>query len=249
MDNQKYKNGFEPFLENCTIVEFNNTEKLREQVNEQTTAIILEFIQGEGGVRPVSSKFVAEIKSLKEKYGFLLVADEIQAGLGRTGKMFAFQHYDIKPDVIIVAKPLGGGLPLGAIIGSETVADVLAPGLHGTTFGGNPVACAAVVVTIQEIMEHGLMNNAKKMGKLLKTGLETLQNEFPLLVKEVRGIGLMVGMELHREGEQIVALMRERGILINCTDTTVLRFLPPLIIEEGHINETISNLREVISGL
>ncbi len=249
MDNQKYKHGFEPFLENCTIVEFNNPERLREQVNEQTTAIIFEFIQGEGGVRPVSNEFVAEIKSLKEKYGFLLVADEIQAGLGRTGKLFAFQHYNIQPDVIIVAKPLGGGLPLGAIIGNETVADVLAPGLHGTTFGGNPAACAAGVVTIQEIMEHGLMTNAENMGKLLKAGLKSLQKEFPSIINEVRGIGLMVGMELGREGEHIVTSMRERGILINCTDTTVLRFLPPLIIQEEHINETISHLREVISGL
>ncbi len=249
MDNQKYKSGFEPFLDNCSIVEFNNPEKLREQVNEQTTAIILEFIQGEGGVRPVSHEFVAEMNSLKEKYGFLLVADEIQAGLGRTGKMFAFQHYDIQPDIIIVAKPLGGGLPLGAIIGSESVAEVLAPGLHGTTFGGNPVACAAGVVSIQEIMEGGLVNNAQSMGNMLKKGLETLQSVFPSLVKEVRGIGLMLGMELTRDGEQIVTSMRDRGILINCTDTTVLRFLPPLIVKEEHIMETLTNLKQIFSGL
>ena len=249
MDNQKYKIGYEPFLENCTITEFNNPQQLRDAVTEQTAAVILEFIQGEGGVRPATREFVDELRSLKQKYGFLVIADEIQAGLGRTGKLFAFQHYDIKPDIIMVAKPLGGGLPLGAVIGNDAVSDILTPGAHGTTFGGNPVACAAGVVTIQEILERGLMKNAETVGAIFKAGLFNLQKTYPSIIREVRGEGLILGIELDREGESLVTAMRDKHILINCTDQTVLRFLPPLIVEETHINQTLTALGDVFSQL
>ncbi|MBI3189299.1 MAG: aspartate aminotransferase family protein [Ignavibacteriales bacterium] len=249
MDHQKYKQGYEPFLPNCTSIEFNNSQQLRETVSEKTSAVILEFIQGEGGVRPVTQEFVDEIKQLKEKFGFLLIADEIQTGLGRTGKAFSFQHYNIQPDIVVVAKPLGGGLPLGAILSNDAIAETFTPGAHGTTFGGNPVACAAGLATLHEIFENGIMTNAERMGSLLKTKLQELQKEFPSLIKEVRGIGLMLGVEIDRDGEPIVTAMRERNILINCTAQTVLRFLPPLIITEEHITETVSALREVFSAI
>ncbi|TAK65683.1 MAG: aspartate aminotransferase family protein [Bacteroidetes bacterium] len=249
MDNNKYKEGYEPFLPNCTIVEFNNPDQFRQAVNAQTTAVILECIQGEGGVRPASKPFIEELKALKEQFGFLLIADEIQAGLGRTGKLFAYQHYDLHPDIVVVAKPLGGGLPLGAFLGNETVAEILSPGAHGTTFGGNPVACAAGVATLKEIIEQHLMENAKTIGQLFKSELERLQREFPSIIRELRGEGLMLGIEIDREGEQIVTAMREQRILINCTDKTVLRFLPPLILQETHVRETVAALRSIFSTL
>jgi acetylornithine aminotransferase len=246
MDREKYRTGFEPFLDNFRVVEFNNPGALRNGVSEKTAGIVLEFIQGEGGIYTVSKEFVQQLKTLKEKFGFLVIADEIQSGLGRTGKFFGFQHYDIQPDIVTVAKPLGGGLPLGAILGNDTVAGVLEPGMHGTTFGGNPVACAAGVAVVEEIMGHGILSNAEAMGKLLMQKLNGLKSEFPALVKEVRGYGLMVGMELTREGESIVTRMREKLVLINCTNQNVLRFLPPLIINEKHVEETVLKLREVI---
>src|SRR5262249_27969780 len=151
------------------------------------------------GICPVTTEVADELERLRTKFGFLLIADEIQSGIGRTGKLFGYQHYRASPDIVVVAKPLGGGLPLGAIIGGPAVADVLEPGVHGTTFGGNPVSCAAGIVVLKEILDGGIMQNAAAMGKRLISGLNGFQKEFPLLVSEVRGFGLMVGMELTRE--------------------------------------------------
>jgi acetylornithine/N-succinyldiaminopimelate aminotransferase len=248
MDRQKYREGYEPFLEHFTIAEFNDAHELRMAINETTLAVVLEFIQGEGGVIPVTSDFVDELRKLKKKFGFLVVADEIQCGLGRTGKFFGFQHFNIQPDIVVTAKPLGGGLPLGAILGNAAVAEILEPGVHGTTFGGNPVACAAGVVVLQEIMEREIMKNASRMGDLLRTNLLKLQNEFPSIVKEVRGYGLMLGMDLHREGDSIVSSLREKGVLLNCTNQTVLRFLPPLIVQKEHIEECTEKLRGILAS-
>ena len=248
MDRPKYRNGFGPFLENFFTLKFNDADELRHAVNDQTLAVVLEFIQGEGGVCPVTAAFVDDLRRMKSMFGFLVVADEIQAGIGRTGKFFGFQHFNIEPDIVVVAKPIGGGLPLGAILGNEKVSDVLEPGMHGTTFGGNPVACAAGAAVLQEIAERGLVDHAEKMGKLLQEKLLELKREFPAVVQDVRGYGLMLGMELKRDAEPVVPAMREKGILINGTSQTVLRFLPPLIIQEEHINQTVSALREVLSG-
>jgi acetylornithine aminotransferase len=247
MDRPKYRNGFGPFLDHCTVVPFNDHDALRGAVKPDTAAIILEYIQGEGGIRPVSAEFAGTIRELQKQFEFLIIADEIQSGIGRTGKFFGYQHFDVKPDLVTIAKPLGGGLPLGAILATETVGAVLEPGMHGTTFGGNPVACAAGCAVILEIIENGLMRQAEAMGNLLTRGLKSLKEGFPDLVREVRGFGLMVGMELTRDGEPYVAAMRERKILINCTDQTVLRFLPPLIIRQKQIDETIEALRTVFA--
>ncbi len=227
MDRPKYRDGFGPFLSGCTVIPFNDPEALRKCVGPKTAAVVLEFIQGEGGIRPISAEFAAALADLHKKVGFLLIADEIQSGAGRTGKFFGFQHYGVSPEVVTLAKPIGGGLPLGAILANEEIASVLEPGMHGTTFGGNPVACAAGIAVLEEISGKKLTEKAAILGERLMNGLKKLGNEFPGLVKEVRGYGLMVGAELDRPGDGISAAMMEKGILINCTDTTVLRFLPP----------------------
>jgi acetylornithine aminotransferase len=248
MDRAKYREGFGPFLDHCAIAVFNDAASLSSSVNGQTAAVLLEFIQGEGGVRPVSQEFVRQLAALQKKYGFLVIADEIQSGVGRTGKFFGFQHFDIKPDVVTLAKPIGGGLPLGAILAREEIASVLQPGMHGTTFGGNPVACAAGVAVIEEIFEHDLLKSAAERGDQLISGLQQLGKKHAGLVTEVRGYGLMAGMELNRTGELIVEAMRNKGILINCTDTTVLRFLPPLIVGKDHIDQTLLALESCLGA-
>ena len=249
MDRPKYLEGYGPFLPNCRSVEFNSVAEFRKSVSDRTAAVLLESIQGEGGVVPVLPEFADEITKLQAEYGFLVIADEIQAGIGRTGKFFGFQHFSLTPDIIVVAKPIGGGLPLGAIIGGVKVADVFEPGVHGTTFGGNPVACAAGIAVLDEITEHGLIENARLTGELLLGQLRKLQKEFSPLVKEVRGYGLMAGMELNREGDTVVTALREDGILINCTNTNVLRFLPPLIIDKSHVEATVESLRKTLRRL
>ena len=249
MDRPKYKDGYGPFLTGFVNIPFNDVAQLRETANAGTLAVMLEFIQGEGGINVASEEFVRELKALKDRHGFLLIADEIQAGIGRTGKFLSFEHYGVKPEIVTVAKPLGGGLPLGAILGSEAMADVLQYGVHGTTFGGNPVACAAGTVVLDEILNKGLMENAARLGSYFIQELQALKKDFPGLIVDVRGKGFMIGVELSREGDSIVEAMRARGILINCTNQTVLRFLPPLTITRGHIDETVSALRNVLGEL
>ncbi len=246
MDRPRYREGFGPFLPDFRVAEFNDPAALRRSVGRKTAAVVLEAVQGEGGIRPVSAEFAATLAQLRTQHGFLLVADEIQSGVGRTGSFFAFQHYGLSPDIVVIAKPIGGGLPLGAILGAGSVADILEPGMHGTTFGGNPVACAAGIAVLTEIERLKLMKNAETMGALLLSGLRHLAAEFPSLVREVRGLGLMVGMELTVECEPAVVAMRSRRILINGTDRTVLRFLPPLIVRGTHIRRTIAALRDVL---
>ncbi|MBM2846113.1 MAG: Aspartate aminotransferase family protein [Bacteroidetes bacterium] len=185
----KYREGFEPFLPNTSILRFNNVDDLANAVNDKTLAVVLEFIQGEGGINLVSREYVQKLSALRDKHGFLLIADEIQAGLGRTGKFFSFEHFGIVPDIVVIAKALGGGLPLGAFLGAKTVADVLTIGTHGTTFGGNPVACAAGLATLRELLLNGVMENARTVGEYLKSRLLEVQHSFPSIVKDVRGIG------------------------------------------------------------
>ncbi len=248
MDRPRYREGFGPFLKHFRVARFNDPGSLRREVGRKTAAVIVEFIQGEGGVRPLSSAMLATLRELHARYGFLLIADEIQSGVGRTGKFFAFEHFGVHPDLVLIAKPIGGGLPLGAILGGPTVENILEPGMHGTTFGGNPVACAAGIAVLSQIKSHSLMKNAEQMGVLLKEQLVQLQHRHPTLIREVRGFGLMAGIDLTIPGDPIVATMRERKILINCTDTTVLRFLPPLIVKRSHILHTIAVLDHVLSA-
>lgn len=246
MDRARYREGFEPFLPNCTVLPFNDPAALGRAVNGSTLAVFLEFLQGEGGIVPASEDFVAAIAELRRRHGFLVVADEIQSGIGRTGRPFGFSHYGITPDLVVVAKPLGGGLPVGAILGAESVGDVLDVGQHGTTFGGNPVACAAGIVVMREVFENGLMDRAKAAGDRFLRGLEKLRGEFPGLIRAVRGRGLMLGVELDRPCDGVVTAMLDAGVLANCTNRTVIRIIPPLIIGDAEIDEALSVMRSVL---
>jgi acetylornithine aminotransferase len=247
-ERQKYREGYEPFLPNVGHIEFNDVAQLRAVVNEQTLGIILEFIQGEGGIFVVSAEFAAALNELREKFGFLIIADEIQAGMGRTGKFFAFEHFSVRPDIVVIAKAIGGGLPLGAFLGNERVADVLTYGTHGTTFGGNPVACAAGVAVMHEVLDNGLMKKAGEIGDYLKTQFARLKSEFPTLVQDVRGYGCMLGIELSKDGQPVVDQLQEKGFLVNCTHATVLRFLPPFIVTREQCDALVGTLRQVFTG-
>jgi len=246
MDKEKYREGYEPFLPNFGTIDFNNTSDLNSKVNDQTVAIFLEFIQGEGGIVGATQDFVDSLKSLREQFGFLIVADEIQSGIGRTGKLFGFQHFDIVPDIITVAKPIGGGLPLGAIIGSKKIANVWTYGVHGTTFGGNPVSCAAGVATIDTVMTDPFLKNVSESAEYFKSKLINLKLKYPI-IKEVRIYGYMIGIELKIESTVIVEQMLQKGVLVNSTANTVIRILPPLIAGRREFDTLLEILENVLS--
>jgi acetylornithine aminotransferase len=248
-ERSKYREGYEPFLPNVGHIAFNDVNALRAKVNERTLGVVLECIQGEGGINVISKEFADELQRLREHYGLLIIADEIQSGLGRTGKFFGFEHFGVRPDVVAIAKPLGGGLPLGAFLGNERVEQVLQYGAHGTTFGGNPVACAAGVVVLEEIVENGLMNNAAELGNYLKRGFRQMQQELPGVIADVRGFGCMLGIELSHEGQPVVDELQRRGILVNCTNTNVIRLLPPLIITRRECDQVLVEFRSVLNDL
>jgi acetylornithine/N-succinyldiaminopimelate aminotransferase len=244
----EYRKDFEPLMSNVKFLRFNSTADLAKNINTKTSAVFLECMQGEGGINQVTPVFIKKLTELKNKYGFLLTADEIQSGLGRTGKFFAFEHYGLEPDLVLIAKGVGGGLPLGAVLGNETVSGVLDFGLHGSTFGGNPVACAAGLVVMNEL-EKGLMNNAIEMGKYLKEKLLVIKNNYPDKIKEVRGMGLMLGIELSFKGQPVVEKMLEEGVLVNCTNKKVIRLLPPLIITRDEADLFLNKFTNVIETL
>ena len=248
MDRAKYREGYEPFLPGIYNAKYNDVEELEKRVSDKTAGVFLEFIQGEGGIVPASEDFVKKIFELREKFNFLVIADEIQSGLWRTGKFFAFEHYDVKPDIVALAKPLGGGLPLGAVLGNEKVADVFTVGTHGSTFGGNPVACSAGCAVIKEI-QKGVIENVKAMGDYFKSELNKLKQKYQNLIREVRGIGLMLGVELNFECFDIVRRLIEKGVIVNCTNNNVIRLLPPLVIKEEQINFFIEKFDEVLNEI
>jgi acetylornithine/N-succinyldiaminopimelate aminotransferase len=249
-DRDKYREGFGPFLPNTGFLQFNNIADLEKNVNAGTLAVVVEFIQGEGGINLVSQEYAQALRELSRKYGFLIIADEIQSGIGRTGKFFAFQHYSVEPDIVVLAKALGGGLPLGAFMASEKLADVLKPGMHGTTFGGNPVSCAAGLATLREIISEGLVERAYEVGAHLLLRLNQLKAQLRNHIADVRGRGLMVGLDLTFDGTEVVEKILNRRVLLNLTNTTVIRWLPPLIITKEHVDEAMvaveSALRECV---
>jgi len=242
---EKFSKGFTPLPGGFRHIPFNDVEALRGAITPETVAILVEPVQGEGGVYPATPEFMAALAEIRAAHGVLLVYDEIQCGMGRTGKMFAFEHYGVRPDVLVLAKALGGGLPIGAVVAGEEVAAVFQPGSHGSTFGGNPVACAAALAVLQVIQDESLVEKAEQVGSYFKGRLEELSGRFPL-IREVRGRGLMLGMELDRPGKKLVALCEERGLLVNCTAEYVLRFLPPLIIGKDEVDESVSILAEAL---
>jgi len=245
MDKEKYRAGYEPFLPNFGNIVFNNVEDLQSKISSDTAAVFLEFIQGEGGIVGVTQQFVDSLKSLRDKFGFLIVADEIQAGIGRTGKLFGFQHFNIEPDIVTIAKPIGGGLPLGAILGTKKVADVWTYGVHGTTFGGNPVACAAGIATLDIVMSEQFLNRLNETANYALKKFVDLKAKHPV-IKEVRMYGFMIGIDLSIPSGPIVEQMLQQHVLVNSTADTVIRILPPLIAEKDEFDILFSVLDSVL---
>jgi len=244
---EKYKKYFAPLLSNILNIEFNNVEELEKNIDSETAAVYLEFIQGEGGVRVASEQFISQIKSFKKKYDFILVADEVQSGIGRTGKPFAYSHFDIKPDLVILAKAIGGGLPLGAMITNKKYSTVFDFGDHGSTFGGNPVACAAGLAVINQVFDSGLVNEVAKLGDYFSTQIKMIRDEYPNKITDVRGLGFMLGVELTNPCSSIVDEFCKKGVLVNCTNENVLRILPPLISTQDNVDYFIDQFRSILS--
>jgi acetylornithine/N-succinyldiaminopimelate aminotransferase len=244
----KYREPFAPVVPGVEFVRFNDVADLRAKFSNEVCAILVESIQGEGGIRPLTQEFFSEARALASSTGALLIVDEIQSGMGRTGKWCAYQHYGIQPDVTTFAKPLAGGLPLGAVLCTEEVARVMHAGMHGTTFGGGPLACAVGIAVIDTIEKDGLLAHATEVGNYFQARLHDLAARHDSIV-DVRGKGLMIAAELDSAelAKLTVAEMLKRRILINCTSETVLRFLPPYILERAHVDTAIAALDEVFT--
>ena len=238
---EKYRAPFAPLVPGVVFVKFNDLADLKRKCDSSVCAVCIETIQGEGGIRPVSREFLELARRLTKQTGALLVLDEIQSGLGRTGRHFAYQHYGVKPDVVTVAKPLASGLPLGAILTSERVAGCMHPGLHGTTFGGGPLACAVAIEFLR--IEQQLLSHVSKLGTYFHAELEGLKAKHAS-IQEVRGLGLMQAVELDSQelAKAVVRQLLEEGFIINRTHDTVLRFLPPYVIQKKHVDQLISAL-------
>ena len=241
----KYQKDYLLLLPKFKQAIFNDLESVKAAVDDQVAAIMVEPIQGEGGINIASKEFIEGLRELCNKKDMLLIFDEIQCGLGRTGKVFAYQYYNVEPDILTLAKSLGGGLPIGALIAKKEVASSFKPGDHGTTFGGNPVACAAAIACLKVLQEGDLIEKCQKKGEYFKAKLEGLKEKYPEKIEQIRVLGLMVGIELKEEGQEIVKKCLEEGVLINCTAGNVLRFLPPLIVKEEEIDYLIEVLDKI----
>lgn len=244
----KYQKGYEPLPGGFSYVPFGDLEALKKAVSAKTCAVMLEPIQGEGGVNIPDPGYLKGAKELCEKHGALLILDEIQSGMGRTGKLLAWQHTGVKPDIMTLAKGLGGGVPIGAILATDKAAKAFGYGDHGTTFGGNPLACAAANATLSILVEEDLPANAAKMGAYMTEALSALKAKYPAMITGVRGQGLMIGMKLTKPGRDLVNACMAAGALINCTAGDVLRFVPPLNIEKKHVDEMVSILDKVFAA-
>ncbi len=244
---EKYRKPFEPLVPGFRFVRANDLAHLRESFTERTAAVIAEAVQGEGGVVELNSEFLSEIERLARQHDALFIADEIQCGLGRTGRWFAFQKLSLKPDVVLVAKPLAAGLPLAAILAREEVAQAFSPGMHGTTFGGGPLQCRLALKVLEILERPGFLEHVREVGGYFRQKLLALAKEIPI-IREVRGDGLMVAAELTVPGKEIVRQAVEAGFLLNCTQEKVLRFLPPLIVERQHVDELIQGLRPILAS-
>jgi len=227
-------------------VPFNDLKALEEAITDITCAIMLEPIQVEGGINIPDDDYLPGVRKLCNKYNLLLIYDEVQTAMGRTGKMFGYETFGVEPDIMTMAKALGGGVPIGCMATKDHIAESLTPGSHASTFGGNPLVCSASLASINTIIDEKLAENAQKIGDYLKQKLTTLKAKFPI-IKDVRGRGLIIGVELEIEGKEIVNKALEYGLILNCIGTNVLRFVPPLIINESHVDEAISILEKVLS--
>ncbi len=241
----KIKQGFDPLLEGFDFVPFNDIDSLEKMLGPEHCAVLLEPVQGEGGVICPDPSYLKSVRELCDKTGALLILDEIQTGLGRTGKLFAHEHFSITPDIMTLAKALGNGLPIGAMLATEKVAQGFGPGAHASTFGGTPVITAAALATVKALDEEKLAENAENQGKYFKEKLMALKERYGHIIKDVRGLGLLMGMELDAPAGPISSACMERGFLINTIQEKILRFIPPLIIEKEDIDALIKCLDEV----
>lgn len=241
----KIKKGFEPLLEGFDHIPFNDIEALRKSIGPSTCAVLLEPIQGEGGVRCPDPDYLKDVRRLCDETGILLIFDEIQTGMGRTGKLFAYEHFGIEPDIMTLAKALANGLPIGAMLAREDVAESFGPGSHGSTFGGTPIVTAASIQVVKVLLEENIVGHCAEMGAYFKEKLSGLKAGHESIV-DVRGMGLLLGMKLKIEGDAIVNACMEKGFLINCIQGNILRFIPPLIIEKEEIDAIIEFLDEIL---
>lgn len=246
MDKAQYKDGMGPFLPNSLVLPFNDVDALEARIDENTCAVVLEFLQGEGGIVGATPEFISSLWNLKERYGFLVIADEVQSGIGRTGDFFAFEKYGVRPDIVTMAKAIGGGFPLGAILATEQVAGLWEKGMHGTTFGGNPVACVAGSVVMEQVLASS-MKHVDAIGEYFSVRLNSVREKFPSIVREVRGRGCMQGLVLTADSMPYVSSLLEHGVIANATIGNVMRFLPPYIVERSHIDELEHALHIVLA--
>ncbi|MCK4859952.1 MAG: aspartate aminotransferase family protein [Candidatus Omnitrophica bacterium] len=244
---EKYHADYQPLPSGFKYVPFNDIRAIKEAVNEKTIAIVLELIQGEGGVNIADENYIKELRQICDKKDILLIFDEVQTGIGRTGKLFCYQHYEIEPDVMLLAKGLGGGVPIGALVVKKELADIFSPHSHASTFGGNPLVCKAGLAVFKAIKKEKLLKKANEMGRYLNEKLRELKEKYPF-IKEVRGKGLMWGIELSIEGTEIVQKCLDKGLLINCTQEKILRIMPSLIIKKKEIDKGIGILAEVLQA-
>lgn len=241
-----YHHGFGPLPAGFDYVPYNDIQALEAKMSDKTCAVMLEAIQGEGGVHVPDPDYLPKVRALCDKYNAVLIFDEVQCGMGRTGTFFGCQQFGVKPDIVTLAKGLAGGVPIGAFMATDKVASAFHAGDHGSTFGGNPLACAASCVVLDALIDGNLMENAKEIGAYLQSKFEEYKAKYPNLIKEVRGRGLILGMELTRPGREIANECLDYGAIINCTAGNVLRFVPPLNITKAHVDELISVLDKVL---
>ena len=247
---KKIQKGFEPLVPGFKHVPFNDIDALKEAITKETCAIMLEPIQAEGGVIVPHKNYLMEVRKICDEYNLLLILDEVQTGMGRTGKFFAHEHFGIIPDVMTIAKGLGGGVPIGATLATDKVASAFQPGAHATTFGGNPLVCVAAIATIETLLEDGfILDQCNRMSEYFIERLGDLKDKFPTLITNIRGLGLLLGMELTMECTPIVNACLDLGVLVNCTAEKVLRFIPPLIVQKKDIDQLIHVLEKVFGKL
>jgi acetylornithine/N-succinyldiaminopimelate aminotransferase len=244
---EKFHKGYEPLMPGFKYVPFNDIGAVKKAIDPKTCAVMVEPIQGEGGVNCPSEGYLKALREICDENRLLLIFDEIQVGMGRTGKLFAYEHEGVEPDMLTLAKSLAGGVPIGALLIKKGIADSFNPGDHASTFGGNPLASAAGVAALTAILEEGMLENCRKMGDYFLSELDKMKNKFPF-IKEVRGKGLILGMELKIDGSSIVKEMLKKRVLINCTMGNILRFLPPLIVTQEEIDRVVATLEEVLTN-
>ncbi len=241
--NKHYQEAFGPMIPGIRFANYNDLESVKQLVNDKTCAIIFETVQGEGGIYPATNEFIQGVRRLCDEKGILLILDEIQCGMGRTGTMFAFQQYGVKPDILTVAKALGCGVPVGAFLATEEVAKALVPGDHGTTYGGNPLACAAATKVFELFEKQNILNNVREVSAYLEKKLDELVKEYDFIV-ERRGLGLMQGLELSISPKEVIARALDNGLILFSAGTNVIRMVPPLIITKSDVDEMIEKLKK-----